>query len=150
MKLTRLRTLTTAIHNIHINTKVVLVCLLNLPHVYANDVNILSADIVHVNEDRWQVEVTLKHAYTGWDHYANNWRVVDSQGNVLGTRVLYHPHVDEQPFTRGLSNLVIPPTVNTVYIEAHDKLHGWSGHRLKIELKRPDSNSTVSVRKKPQ
>jgi hypothetical protein len=60
--------------------------------------------------------------------------VVDDKGNVLGDRVLYHPHVTEQPFTRGLSSVKIPQGVTTVYIEAHDKVHGWTPDRLNINL----------------
>ena len=72
---------------------------------YANEVKILAADFRKVSGNNWAVSVTLKHGDTGWDHYADNWRVVDSEGNVLGDRVLYHPHEDEQPFTRGLSSV---------------------------------------------
>ena len=43
------------------------------------------------------------HPDTGWDDYADGWRVLDMDGNELGMRVLHHPHVDEQPFTRSLS-----------------------------------------------
>ena len=37
---------------------------------------------------------------TGWEHYANKWDVVGPDDTILGTRVLLHPHVNEQPFTR--------------------------------------------------
>lgn len=125
------------IRNVYIQFLVAFVCLLGFNSIFADEVSILSVDVNHISDDRWQAKVTLKHADSGWDHYADSWRVVDSDGNVLGTRVLYHPHVEEQPFTRQLSTLVIPSTVNTVYIEAHDKLHGWSGNRYKIQLERP-------------
>ena len=48
----------------------------------------------------FDIDVTLRHADTGWDHYANRWEVIGPDGRVLATRVLYHPHVNEQPFTR--------------------------------------------------
>lgn len=94
----------------------------------------------------WTVHVTLKHADTGWDHYADAWRVVDALGNVLGTRTLYHPHVNEQPFTRSLSGLKIPDDVNLVYIEAHDKGHGWSKDRVEVNLKE-ESGDRFQVRR---
>jgi hypothetical protein len=71
---------------------------------------------------------------TGWDHYADGWRVVTADGKVLGHRTLYHPHVNEQPFTRNLSGIKIPAEVNTVFVEAHDKVHGWNKERLEVNL----------------
>lgn len=82
----------------------------------------------------WQVSVTLRHADTGWDHYADAWRVVTEDGSIIGTRTLFHPHVDEQPFTRSLSGLRLPADVTRVYVEAHDKVHGWSADRVEVDL----------------
>lgn len=83
--------------------------------------------------EAWRIDVALRHADTGWDHYADAWRVVAADGTVLGTRVLYHPHVEEQPFTRGLDGVSIPADVHRVYVEGHDKVHGW-GPRLDVDL----------------
>jgi hypothetical protein len=44
---------------------------------------------------------------------------------VLGERVLLHPHVDEQPFTRSLSGVAIPSDVEQVTVRAHDNVDGW-------------------------
>lgn len=100
----------------------------------ADDVRIVGADLHSSGGNRWSLNVTLKHGDTGWDHYADNWRVVDVEGNMLGNRVLYHPHVEEQPFTRGLGDVKVPEGITTVYIEAHDKVHGWTPNRLKVDL----------------
>jgi hypothetical protein len=83
--------------------------------------------------DGWRVAVTLKHDDTGWDHYADGWRVVDADGKLLGHRTLYHPHVNEQPFTRS-HQITIPAGVHRVFVEAHDKVHGWSPQRLAVDL----------------
>ena len=85
----------------------------------------------------WQVSTTLRHADSGWDHYADAWRVVDAQGKILGTRTLFHPHENEQPFTRSLGDLSIPKGVATVFVEAHDKVHGWSKQRVRVDLNQP-------------
>ena len=61
----------------------------------------------------WHFDVTAQHADTGWEHYADAWRVVGPDGTVHGTRTLYHPHVDEQPFTRSLSGVAIPEGVES-------------------------------------
>ena len=83
----------------------------------------------------WRFDVTVRHADTGWKHYADAWRVVGPKGKVFGTRTLYHPHVDEQPFTRSLSGVKIPAGLDNVWVEAHDKVHGWGGKRVKVKLK---------------
>ncbi len=82
----------------------------------------------------WKVDVTLRHADSGWDHYANEWRIVDAKGTVLARRVLAHPHVDEQPFTRSIHFAKIPAQTRIVFIEARDSVHGWSQDRIKVDL----------------
>ena len=56
-------------------------------------------------------------------------------GRVLATRVLLHPHVDEQPFTRSHS-VKIPRDVDEVTVRAHDKVHGYGGAEMTVALKR--------------
>ena len=102
--------------------------------VEADDVRILAADFQSSGDNSWSVNVTLKHGDTGWDHYADNWRIVDGEDNIIGDRVLLHPHVNEQPFTRSLGGVKVPEGIVTVYIEAHDKVHGWNKERLTVDL----------------
>lgn len=104
--------------------------------VDADEVKIVAAELKKSGTHTWVVHVTLAHADTGWDHYADNWQVVDEDGIVLGERVLYHPHVNEQPFTRSLSGVKIPAGTTTVFIKAHDKKHGWSETMLKVDLEK--------------
>jgi hypothetical protein len=52
----------------------------------------------------------------------------------LGVRVLYHPHVHEQPFTRGLSGVEVPAGLKRVRIRAHDKVHGDSPRLFDVTL----------------
>ena len=101
--------------------------------VSANQVEIVKV-YLGKSGDSWRADVTLRHNDTGWDHYADAWRVVAPDGNVIATRVLYHPHENEQPFTRSLGNIKIPASMATVFIEAHDKVHGWSKQRVKVDL----------------
>ena len=81
------------------------------------------------------ISVTIAHGDTGWDHYADAWRVVTPEGEVLGTRILHHPHVEEQPFTRSLSGVAIPREVTEVLIEARDSVHGWNPKTFPIKLR---------------
>lgn len=89
------------------------------------------------NQGSFRFDVTLEHADTGWDHYADGWEVMSPAGDVLGKRVLAHPHVDEQPFTRSLSGVRIPQGVNTVTIRAHDSVHGYNKEMFEVDLTRP-------------
>ena len=118
------------------NTYLSIACLslLTFNPLQANEVQIVAADFTQATDHSWIVKVTLKHQDTGWDHYADGWKIVDATGNELGNRILHHPHVQEQPFTRNLVGIVIPKTVGTVYIEAHDKVHGWTKNRLSVDL----------------
>jgi hypothetical protein len=102
--------------------------------VLADDVKIVEADFRQISSNKWSVNVTLEHGDTGWNHYADNWRVVDKEGNILGNRVLHHPHVGGQPFTRGLGSVNIVEDTKVVYIEAHDKKHGWASNRLMVDM----------------
>jgi len=99
------------------------------------------ADVVDVavritGRNTYSFDVTIRHADEGWQHYADKWDVVAPDGKVLGTRTLYHPHEDEQPFTRSLSGVKIPASVNTVIIRAHDSVHGYGGETATVVVPR--------------
>ncbi|MBT8411456.1 MAG: hypothetical protein KJP02_06640 [Octadecabacter sp.] len=69
--------------------------------------------------------VTLSHPDTGWDHYADGWRVELADGTVLGTRELAHPHVNEQPFTRS-ATITMPEGVREVFVRTSCNVDGWA------------------------
>ena len=78
--------------------------------------------------------VTLEHADDGWDHYANQWDVMTLDGKVLKSRVLHHPHVNEQPFTRSLFAVAIPDGITQVKIRAKDSVHGYAKKEVVVDL----------------
>ena len=100
---------------------------------FAGEADVVAAK-ARKSGDGWNFDVTVAHADTGWDHYANAWDVVGPDGTVYGTRELLHPHVDEQPFTRSLSGVAIPEGVNTVTVRARDSVHGYGGREFTLEL----------------
>ena len=61
-------------------------------------------------------------------------RLVNADGKVYGERKLLHDHAGEQPFTRDLYGVTIPPHVNSVVIQARDQKYGYGGKTLKISL----------------
>ena len=96
------------------------------------------ADVVEVvatpGTGGWRFDVTVRHGDEGWEHYADQWDVVSPDGAVLGTRVLLHPHVGEQPFTRSLTGVAIPDGVDRVVLRARDSVHGYGGVEVEVEL----------------
>jgi len=90
-------------------------------------------------EGGWRFDVTLRHGDTGWDHYADAWSVIGPDGMVLGERVLAHPHVDEQPFTRSLSGVEIPDGTTRVLLRPRDSVHG-DGPDFELELPGADGS----------
>lgn len=83
----------------------------------------------------WRFDVTISHPETGWDHYADGWRVLDMTGRELGMRVLTHPHVEEQPFTRSLSGVRIPDGTAQVQVQARDHPGGWNTGTTVVRLR---------------
>lgn len=85
-------------------------------------------------DGRYRFDVAVRHADSGWDHFADRWDVIGPDGTVLATRVLAHPHVDEQPFTRSLLGVRIPEAISEVRVRAHDSVHGLSGKAFTVAL----------------
>ncbi|WP_422038614.1 hypothetical protein [Roseibium sp.] len=101
----------------------------------ADDVEIVEAS-ARQSGSTWTFSVTLKHGDTGWDHYADLWQVFAPDGKLLGERVLLHPHVEEQPFTRSLSGVAIPDGIDEVVIRARDSVHGVADQEYRLVLPR--------------
>lgn len=83
----------------------------------------------------YRFDVTVRHPDTGWDHYADKWEVLAPDGRVLGTRILLHPHVEEQPFTRSLDRVRIPVDVRQVVVRAHDNVDGHGNVSQSVEIR---------------
>jgi hypothetical protein len=97
------------------------------------------ADVLFVvaeerEDGAWLFDVTVRHEDTGWEHYADAWEVLSPDGSMLAKRVLAHPHVGEQPFTRSLSGIEIPPEYEQVLVRAHDLVHGYGGREVIVSL----------------
>ena len=98
------------------------------------------ADVVkataHKSGSTWTISATVRHADEGWKHYANSFQVLTLDGKVLGTRVLVHPHVNEQPFTRSLGGVNIPENTKQVRVRAGDLVHGYGGKEIILTLQK--------------
>ncbi len=111
--------------------------------IYSDAAN---ADVIFVKAtetaaNTWTFSVTVGHPDTGWEDYADGWDVLLPDGTILKpdpgspfTRLLLHPHVDEQPFTRSQSRIEIPADVTEVTVRAHDLLDGFGGQEVAVDL----------------
>jgi len=99
----------------------------------ADQVKVVDVDIKPQGAQGYLFHVTLLHADKGWDHYANRWEILDTEGNILATRTLHHPHINEQPFTRSLST-TLPSDIKTVIIRGHDSVHQYKGNHMEVPL----------------
>jgi hypothetical protein len=105
-----------------------------------------NADVVFVRavkemDGSWTFYVTVSHPDTGWENYADGWDVVSPDGTVIKpnpdtpfTRLLVHPHVDEQPFTRSQTDITIPDGVTKLIVRAHDLVDGFGGKEVLVDL----------------
>ncbi len=66
----------------------------------------------------YRFNVTIRSPETGWERYADWWEVLDEKGDLLYRRVLQHPHVTEQPFTRSGGEVAITAD-QVVWVRAH-------------------------------
>ena len=101
---------------------------------YAGEADIVDVGILMTGKNSFHFDATVRHADEGWKHYADKWDVVAPDGKVLGTRTLYHPHVDEQPFTRSLSGVKISESIKQVTVRAHESVHKYGGKTVTVAV----------------
>jgi hypothetical protein len=113
---------------------IVIVLMLVAGGAQAGEADVVDVQVSRSGDGTWRFDVTVRHADTGWDHYADAFEVVAPDGTLLATRTLLHPHVDEQPFTRSLSGVAIPGGTSEVTVRAHDKIDGYGGAEMTVTL----------------
>ena len=109
-----------------------------LSAAHAGQADVLAAEARKAPDGSWTFAVTVRHADEGWHHYADAWELRSVDGRLLARRILLHPHVEEQPFTRSLAGVRLPPGTKRVRIRAHDSVHGYGGRELELELPLPE------------
>ena len=100
----------------------------------AGEADVVAVEVTQTGKQTYRFDVTLRHDDTGWKHYADRWEVLAPDDSILATRVLAHPHVNEQPFTRSLSGVKIPAEIHRVKIRAHDSVHAFGGETMVVDL----------------
>ena len=119
-----------------------------------DEANVMFVKATQAGDGTWRFDVTVRHNDEGWDHYADGWDVVTPDGTVLKvnagdafTRVLLHPHENEQPFTRSQGRLTIPAGVTTVTVRAHCNVHGFGGREVTVDLTATEGSDFQVVRR---
>ena len=98
--------------------------------------DILSAELSGPDGTEYDIAVTVSSPYDSPDRYADGWRVLDEDGNVLAEHELAHDHANEQPFTRSRGPFIIPEGVAKITVEGHDQEHGYGGETITIDVPR--------------
>lgn len=106
---------------------------------YAGEADVLFAEVEHAGGNFYRFNVTVEHTDEDWEHYAKAWEVLDMQGKIIGARVLRHPHVNEQPFTRMLI-VELPEDVDQVTIRAYDLIHQYGGKELILNINKGNND----------
>ena len=104
--------------------------------VLAGEADVTRVEVRQTASGIYHFDVTVRHDDTGWDHYVDKWDVLAPDGTVVGSRTLYHPHVDEQPFTRSLSGVKVAETIFELTVRAHDSVHAYGGKTVTVVLPR--------------
>jgi hypothetical protein len=96
--------------------------------------DVVSAKVRASGSNSFDFDVTVASPYDTPQRYADGFRVTTLDGKVLGERKLFHDHQDEQPFTRDLYSVTIPPGIGKVLIQARDQKYGYGGRSIEVTL----------------
>ena len=113
---------------------VALAGLLAAAPAFAGEADVIGAKVEHRSGTLYDFDVTIRSKDTGWDRYADLIQVLGPDGKVLGTRILEHPHEQEQPFTRDVYGVDIPRGVTDVTIRARFKPVGFDGATMRVAV----------------
>ena len=96
--------------------------------------DVIAVKVAPRGDNRFDFDVTLSSPYDTAQRYADAFRVADAAGAVFGERVLLHDHADEQPFTRDLTAVRIPPGTRVVVVQGRDMKSGYGGRSIEVVL----------------
>lgn len=96
--------------------------------------DVVSATVKARGADTYDFDVTISSPYDSPRRYADAFRAMGRDGTVFGERTLFHDHAGEQPFTRDLYGVKIPPGLRAVVIQARDQKYGYGGTTVEVAL----------------
>ena len=101
---------------------------------YAGEADVIAAKVRKTGAGTYNFDVTIRSNDKGWSYYCDRFEVLTLDGKLLGARTLFHPHENEQPFTRDLYNVRVPAGIQKVRIRARHKPKGYDGKTLVVTL----------------
>lgn len=113
-----------------------LLFILSISYLHAGEADVIKVVFSQSSGTVFNFKVTIRHADTGWQHYADAFEIFDMSGDLLAKRTLYHPHVKEQPFTRSITDVSIPKSIKRVMIKAHCSVHEYGGKILIVDIRK--------------
>lgn len=122
--------------------------------------DVLRVDVRARNAACFDFFVTISSPYDSARRYADGFQVSDGRGRIFGEKTLWHHHGNEQPFTRALTCVKIPPPTAQVVVQARDQVSGYGGAKVAADLpgratppaagKSTDGNPVSEDAEKPQ
>jgi hypothetical protein len=95
--------------------------------------DVLEVVVRQASDGAFDFDVTVSSPYDTPERYADGFRVTTTGGRVLGERTLWHDHQNEQPFTRDLHGVAIPPDIQRVLVQARDRQYGYGGKAVEVD-----------------
>jgi len=80
------------------------------------------------------ITAVLEHDDEARYHFLDGWRVTTPEGEVLAEQGFRHPRPQAPPRRATLTKIRLPEGVERIRVEAHDRLHGWGGNPVVVEL----------------
>ncbi|MGC1442197.1 MAG: hypothetical protein WA888_16445 [Burkholderiaceae bacterium] len=99
----------------------------------AGEADVLKA-VVSSAGKQFRFDVTVRSNDKGWDYYCDRFEILSPDGQLLGTRILHHPHESEQPFTRSSDAIEIDAGIDRVVVRARMKPSGASGETVTVKV----------------
>ena len=96
--------------------------------------DVMSVKVTPRSANLFDFDVTVSSPYDTPERYADAIRVLAKPNVVLGERILFHDHADEQPFTRDVYGVKVPSGIRAVVVQARDKAHGYGGKTVEVTL----------------
>lgn len=96
--------------------------------------DVLDVAVERAEDGTFTFDVTMSSPYDTPERYADGWRILGPDDEVLGEKTLTHDHASEQPFTRSQSGVEIPDGVTSVVVEGRDLTNGYGGGTQSVEL----------------
>jgi hypothetical protein len=96
--------------------------------------DVVSVKVTPRSSNVFDFDITVSSPYDTPQRYADAIRVVARPDVILGERILFHDHADEQPFTRDVYGVKIPSGVRVVVVQARDRANGYGGKTVEVTL----------------